>query len=56
METVRTEGLVGQTACLPAAVGAPGAIFIRAGREGAILEEFRENVDLGRSAQKAIFL
>lgn len=59
-----TEGLVGQTAGLRAAVprgsgigsGGTGAIFIRAGWDGAILQEFREHTDLLRSAQRIVFL
>lgn len=56
------EGLVGQTAGLQAAVpcgsasGGTGAIFIRAGWDGAILQEFREHTDLLGSAQRIVFL
>lgn len=59
-DRVGTEGLVGQTACLQAAVlsgtasGAIGAIFIRAVWDGAILEEFRENTNYS-SLQRVIF-
>lgn len=59
-DRVGTEGLLGQTACLQAAVpsgtarGPIGAILIRAVWDGAILEEFRENTNYS-GLQRVIF-